>query len=61
MKTIIENVILSGRYELSDILKKIDILWVQGALTEEKDMLVALARKKAKPENSLCPFAGSAR
>lgn len=35
MKTIIENVILSGRYELSDMLKKIDTLWIQGELADE--------------------------
>ena len=57
MKTIIENIILSGRYELSDILKKIDTLWIQGDLTEEeKDALVTLAREKATPENSYAPL-----
>ena len=57
MKTIIENVILSGRFELSDILKKIDTLWIQGDLTDEdKDALVTLARKKATPENSYAPL-----
>lgn len=57
MKTIIENVILSGRFELSDILKKIDTLWVQGDLTDEdKDALVRLAQDKAVPENSYAPL-----
>lgn len=57
MKTIIENVILSGRFELSDILKKIDTLWIQGDLTDEdKDALVTLAREKATPENSYAPL-----
>ena len=57
MKTIIENVILSGRFELSDILKKIDTLWIQGDLTDdEKDMLVKLAQDNATPENSFAPL-----
>lgn len=57
MKTIIENVILSGRFELSDMLKKIDTLWIQGDLTDdEKEMLVSLAREKAAPENSYAPL-----
>ena len=57
MKTIIENVILSGRFELSDMLRKVDTLWIQGDLTEEeKDALVTLAREKATPENSYAPL-----
>lgn len=57
MKTIIENVILSGRFELSDILKKIDTLWIQGDLTDEdKDALVKLAQDNATPENSFAPL-----
>lgn len=57
MKTIIENVILSGRFELSDMLRKIDTLWIQGDLTEEeKESLVSLAREKATPENSYAPL-----
>lgn len=36
MKSIIENVILSGRFELNTILKKIDTIWVQGSLTDEE-------------------------
>lgn len=57
MKTIIENVIISGRYELSDILKKIDTLWVQGDLTDdERTELIKLAQENAKPENSYAPL-----
>lgn len=56
MYEIVKAVILEGRYELSDLLKKIDTLWVQGSLTEEeKTELVQLAREEATPENS---FAG---
>ena len=57
MYEIIKTVINSGRFELTDILKKIDTLWVQGDLTEEeKTELVALAQEKAKPENSFAPL-----
>ena len=33
MYDIIKTVISSGRYELSDMLKKIDTIWLQGSLT----------------------------
>lgn len=57
MYEIIENVIKEGRYELSDILKKIDTKWFQGELTdEEKTELVKLAQEKAKPEDSYAPL-----
>lgn len=57
MKTIIENVIRSGRYELADILKKIDTLWVQGDLTDaDRTELTTLAQDNAKPENSYAPL-----
>lgn len=53
MYEIVKSVIESGRYELTDMLKKIDTLWVQNELTEEqKKELEALARDKAIPENS---------
>lgn len=53
MYDIIKNVILSGRYELSDMLKKIDTIWLQGDISEEeKAELVGLAREHADPENS---------
>lgn len=57
MKEIIENVILAGKYELSDILKKIDTIWLQGDLTdEEHSELIILAQENAKPENSYAPL-----
>ncbi len=53
MYEIVKAVILEGRYELSDILKKIDTLWVQGSLSEEeKTELIQIAREEATPENS---------
>lgn len=57
MYDIIKNVIESGRFELVDILKKIDTIWLQGDITEdEKNELVALAQERAKPENSYAPL-----
>ncbi len=53
MYEIIKNVTESGRYELSDMLKKIDTVWVQGSLTDDqRAVLVTLAREHARPENS---------
>lgn len=53
MYDIIKTVITSKRYELSDLLKKIDTLWLQGDLTDgQKSELVELARENALPENS---------
>lgn len=53
MYDIVYSVIEEGRYELADLLTKIDTLWIQGSLTEEqKTALVQLAREKARPENS---------
>ena len=53
MYNIIKSVIESGRYELTDMLAKIDTIWLQGDLTEEQRAeLIALAREKALPENS---------
>lgn len=57
MYEIIKNVIESGRYELTDMLKKIDTCWIQNDITEEqKTELVALAQEKARPENSYAPL-----
>ena len=54
MQKIIEKVIESRNYELSDILKKIDTLWVQGSITEEaKKILADKARNNANMQNSM--------
>ena len=51
MKTISENVITNGRYELAAMLKRIDTIWLQGDITDaDRDKLIALARKKATPD-----------
>lgn len=57
MYTIISNVIKSGNYELNDMLRKIDTIWVQGSLTdEERGELVELARENATPEQTYAPI-----
>lgn len=56
MYDIIKSVIESGRFELQDMLKKIDTIWIQGDLTEDQKIeLVELARNKANPSNSYAP------
>lgn len=53
MYEVIKNVIESLRFELKDMLAKIDTIWLQGDITDdEKEELVDLAREKADPENS---------
>ena len=54
MKNIIKKVIESKNFELSDMLKKIDTLWVQGSITEDvKNELSAMARNNASMQNSI--------
>lgn len=53
MYEIIKAVIESGRFELTDMLAKVDTIWLQASITDEqRTELVALAREKAVPENS---------
>lgn len=57
MYSTIKSVIESGRYELNDMLTKIDTIWLQGGITDEqKDELVELAREKADPAQSYAPL-----
>lgn len=57
MKSIIENVIKSGKFELNDILKKIDTIWTQGSIVDDdRTTLIALAQERAKPENTYAPL-----
>lgn len=57
MYEVTKNVILSGNYELSHILTKIDTLWIQGNITdEEREDLIVLARTKADPSRSFAPL-----
>lgn len=54
MYNIFKNVIESKKFELGDILNKIDTLWVQGTLDEEKRTeLINLARSNAQAGNSV--------
>ena len=57
MYEIIKSVISSKRYELSDILTKIDKIWIQGDITEEeRSELVSLAQENADPMKSYAPI-----
>ena len=57
MYEVTKNVIRSGSYELTDMLGKIDTLWLQGSLSEgERLDLIAMARAKAEPSNSYAPL-----
>ena len=57
MYEIVKNVINSKSYELTDILTKIDTLWMQGSLKEEqRTELISLARQSADPAASYAPL-----
>ncbi len=54
MFKIFKNVIETGRFDLTDMLKKIDTNWVQGKLSDvEKTELITLAQGFATPEQSV--------
>jgi hypothetical protein len=54
MHEVIKKVIESRRYELKEMLTKIDTLWVQGSITEEqRNKLSEMARGNANMQNSL--------
>lgn len=54
MKTIIEEVINRGTFDLKGLLKKIDVFNVEGKLTDtERDELYTKAREKADVANSV--------
>ena len=53
MYEIVKNVIESGQYELTDMLKKIDTIWLQGTLDDDqRTELIELARSRADPKQS---------
>ena len=53
MYSIIQSVINTGSFELTDILKKIDTLWLQGDIDDDqRAALIDAARKKADPSSS---------
>ena len=54
MYEVVKSVIASRNYELSDMLTKIDTLWVQGSITEdERAELIDLARQNAEVQQSI--------
>lgn len=54
MYYIFKQVITTGLFELTDMLKKIDIQWIHGAITEdERAELVAMAQEHANVQNSI--------
>ena len=54
MYEIIKNVIQSCMYELSDMLQKIDTIWLQNGITEEERLeLIELARANADKGQSI--------
>lgn len=54
MYEVVKSVIASRNYELSDMLTKIDTLWVQGSITEEeRTELIDLARQNAQVQQSV--------
>lgn len=57
MYEVTKNVIQSGSFELTDILRKVDALWLQGSLTDEERLdLIEMARTKADPSHSFAPL-----
>lgn len=49
-----KTVILSKDYDLTDIMAKIDVMWVKGKLTDsQKEELQGMARISAKPVHSI--------
>lgn len=54
MYEIIKNVIESRIYELNDMIKKINIIWVEGGITDEqKDELISMAQENADYSQSV--------
>ena len=54
MYNLIKDVLKTGKFDLTDILKKIDTFWLKCEITDEqKAELYELAQSKAKPENSV--------
>ncbi len=52
----IVTVINNGDYDLSDLLHRIDVIYVNGKITDdEKDRLYTMARTDANPQYSLGP------
>lgn len=53
MYDVVEAAIATGLYELVDMLHKIDVLWVEGRITDdEREKLIEHARASADPSAS---------
>lgn len=56
MYDVVEAAIATGLYELVDMLHKIDVLWVEGRITDdEREKLIEHARASADPSASWAP------
>lgn len=54
MYEIIKNVIESRVYELNDMIKKINTIWIEGEITDEqKDELITMAQENADYSQSV--------
>ena len=54
MYNVAKNVIMSQRFELTEMLRKLDVLWMRGDLTDtQKTELDDLARSHADPAMSI--------
>ena len=57
MYSIILSVINAGSFELTDILRKIDTLWLKGNIDDDqRTELIDAAREKADPSHSYAPL-----
>ena len=57
MYKILKTVIETKRYELIDMLGKLDTLWALGSITDVQRLeLIELARKNAAPEATYAPL-----
>ena len=57
MYSIIQSVINAGSFELTDILRKIDTLWLKGDIDDDRRTeLIDAAREKADPSSSYAPL-----
>lgn len=57
MYEIFKSVIASKSYNLEEMIKKINIRWVEDILTEEqREELITMAQTNADPENSNAPL-----
>lgn len=51
MRDTVQKVIDSGAYELSDVLRKVDVLWAEGKLSDDdRAELAESAREKSTPQ-----------